>query len=103
MATRKTLPTKASVRTFIDEIADQRRRRDCQAILAMMTKATGLKPVMWGESIVGFGEHDYSYPDTPHKSTRWFEAGFSPRKAAVAVYLMGRFDAAAAKQLGLRA
>ena len=103
MATRKTLPTKASVRAFIDEIADDRRRRDCQTILAMMTKATGRKPVMWGASIVGFGEYDYSYPATPHKSTRWFQAGFSPRKAALTVYLMGGFDAAAAQQLGLRA
>ena len=103
MATRKTLPTKASVRAFIDGIADERRRRDCQGMLTMMTKATGLKPVMWGASIVGFGEHDYSYPDTPHKSTRWFQAGFSPRKAALALYLMGGFDAKAAQQLGLRA
>ena len=100
---RKTLPTRASVPAFIAAIPDARRRRDCETMRDMMTRATGCKAVMWGTAIVGFGEHDYSYPETPDRSTRWFQAGFSPRKAALTVYLMGGIDPALVQALGLRA
>jgi hypothetical protein len=63
-----------------------------------MTKATKAKPVMWGPAIVGFGDHEYTGANG--KSTRWFQAGFSPRKHALALYLMGGSDKALVAELG---
>lgn len=87
MAELKTKATKASVSEFINAITDVQRRRDCKALVAMMTRATGSKPVMWGPSIVGFGDHVYQ--GSNGKSMKWFAAGFSPRKSALSLYLMG--------------
>ena len=91
MAELKTKKTKASVSQFINAIEDEQKRKDCKTLVAMMTKATKAKPVMWGPAIVGFGDHDYF--GASGKATKWFEVGFSPRKAALSLYLMGGKDA----------
>lgn len=98
MAELKTKATKASVAQFINAIEDDQKRKDCKTLLAMMTKATKVKPVMWGPAIVGFGNHDYF--GASGKPTRWFEVGFSPRKAALSLYLMGGKDAKLLAKLG---
>jgi hypothetical protein len=87
MAELKTRATKASVAAFINAIEDDDRRKDCKEIAAMMTRATKSKATMWGPSIVGFGDHEYQ--GSNGKSQKWFQAGFSPRKAALTLYLMG--------------
>lgn len=88
MAELKTKATKASVSQFINAIKEEGRRRDCKALVAMMTKATKAKPKMWGTAIVGFGDYRYRSPATGREGD-WFEAGFSPRKAALTLYLLG--------------
>ncbi len=100
MAELKTKATKASVSAFINAIDDEQRRKDCKAVAAMMQKATGAKPKMWGPSIVGFG--DFSYVDKAKQHHQWFQCGFSPRKQALTLYLMGGYpkDPATAKKLG---
>lgn len=90
MAELKTQKTQASVAQFIDTIEDDQKRKDSKALVAMMTKATKSKPVMWGSAIIGFGDHDYF--GASGKATKWFEVGFSPRKAALSLYLMGGKD-----------
>ena len=45
---------------------------------------------MWGSSIVGFG--DFSYTNASGHENDWFLAGFSPRKAALTLYIYGGFD-----------
>ena len=87
MAELKTKATKASVSQFINAIPDADRRKDCKALVSMMSKATGSKPRMWGPAIVGFGDYHYKY-DTGREAD-WFETGFSPRKQALTLYLMG--------------
>src|SRR5262245_21999184 len=98
MAELKTKATKASVTKFVDAIADDQKRKDCKTLLTMMKKATGAKPVMWGPAIVGFGDHDYY--GASGKPTRWFQVGFSPRKAALSLYLMGGKDEKLLAKLG---
>jgi len=98
MAELKTKATKARVKDFIDSIDGDERRKDCREIAAMLQKVTKAKPVMWGSSIVGFGEMDYF--NSAGKSNKWFLAGFSPRKAALTVYLMGGRDQALLDKLG---
>ena len=100
MAELKTQKTNASVAKFINAIEDEQRRKDCKAIAAMMRKATKAKPKMWGPSIVGFG--DFAYVDKAKQQHQWFQCGFSPRKQALTLYLMGGYpkDSTTAKKLG---
>jgi hypothetical protein len=100
MAELKTKKTGASVAEFINAIEDDERRKDCKAIAALMQKATKSKPAMWGTSIVGYGK--FEYVDKARQTHQWFQCGFSPRKAALTLYLMGGYpkDAASLKKLG---
>ena len=98
MAEMKTKATKNSVSKFINTIDDPARRKDCKDLVAMMEKATKAKPVMWGPAIIGLG--DYEYESASKKPTKWFQVGFSPRKAALSLYLMGGTDDALLAKLG---
>ncbi len=86
MAELKTKKQVASVEAFLARIEDPRMRDDCRAVAAMMQKATGKRPAMWGTSIVGFGDYHYVY--ATGREGDWFELGFSPRKANLTLYLM---------------
>jgi hypothetical protein len=98
MAEPKTKATKASVSQFINAIEDDARRKDCKTLVAMMSKASKAKPVLWGSAIVGFGDHEYF--GASGKPTKWFKVGFSPRKQALSLYLMGGKDAKLLAKLG---
>ncbi len=82
----KTRPNDASVAAFLNGIADERRRKDAFAVLALMKKITKTQPRMWGGSIVGFGLRHYQYASG--RGGDWFLVGFSPRKAALVLYFM---------------
>ncbi|MBX3635113.1 MAG: DUF1801 domain-containing protein [Rubrivivax sp.] len=90
MAELKTRPTAEAPAAFVAAIADPVRRADCQQLLAMMSRATGAPPRMWGSSIVGFGSYRYRYA-SGHEG-EWCEVGFSPRKGDLSVYLMAGLD-----------
>jgi hypothetical protein len=90
MAELKTKPTAASVAAFIDSITDDTRREDCRTVLRLMKNATRAQPRMWGPSIVGFGSYHYKYDSG--REGDWFEAGFSPRKNDLTLYLMSGLD-----------
>jgi hypothetical protein len=90
MAEPKTQATKASVKAFLDAVPDERRRRDAQAVDALMREVTGEKPVLWGASIVGYGR--YTQLNARGKGVDWPIVGFSPRKAALVLYVMPGFD-----------
>jgi hypothetical protein len=98
VAELKTRATKASVTQFLRDITDDARRADCKTVIEMMTRATKSKPVMWGPAIIGFGDHEYTGANG--KSNRWFQVGFSPRKHALTLYLMGGWDKALLEKLG---
>ncbi len=100
MTELKTQRTKASVAAFLSAIDDPDRRKDARTLAALFRKATGKAPAMWGPVIVGYGE--ISYEGASGRSGVWFPVGFSPRKAALTVYLMGGVKAhpALLKQLG---
>jgi hypothetical protein len=87
MASQKTLPTGDSADRFIASVPDERRRADAQRLSGLLSEWTGEEPAMWGASIVGFGKYRYRY-DSGHEGTAPL-VGFSPRKAALVVYLVG--------------
>lgn len=85
----KTKATETSVADFIAAVPDERRREEAAVIDAMHRRVTGLEPKLWGPSIIGYGSYDYKY-DSGREGTMC-RGGFSPRKAAMTVYLMGNY------------
>lgn len=85
----KTKATEVPVADFIAAVPEARRREEAGVIDAMHRRVTGLDPKMWGPSIIGYGSYDYTY-DSGHSGTMC-RAGFSPRKAAMTLYLMGHY------------
>ena len=88
LAEIKTKETAASVTDFINAVADEQKRKDSFVVLDLMEKATGDSAKMWGTSLIGFGNLRYKSPNT-EREVDWFKLGFSPRKAALTLYLMG--------------
>ena len=92
MASRdlKTRRTDADVGAFLDSIPDPARRADAKAACAMLEKIMRRAPRMWGENIVGFGEHKYR--TRASGESEWFVAGVSPRKGYLALYFMPGYN-----------
>lgn len=90
MAELKTQENDRSVKSFLDAVEPEQRRQDCYTILAIMEKATGSAPKMWGDSIVGFGRYHYKYASG--REGDWMLSAFSPRKQNLTLYIMAGFD-----------
>jgi hypothetical protein len=85
MAENKTRPRNASAVSFLAGVKHAQRRKDGEELLAMMEKATGEPPVMWGPSIIGFGKYHYVYESGREGDI--MIAGFSPRASSQVLYL----------------
>jgi len=81
----KTKPTEISVDDFIKANATDQKREDCYTLIHLMEKLTGKKAKMWGSSIVGFDSYHYKYT-SGHEGDSCI-LGFSPRKAAISLYV----------------
>jgi hypothetical protein len=101
LAKIKTKPTAASAEDFISKVPDEQKRKDSFVLLELMKKASGEKPVLWSNSIIGFGMKRYKSPTTG-REVDWLRVGFAPRKANLSLYLMtsAKERAAALKKLG---
>jgi len=85
----KTTANNASVADFLSALPDPRQRADAQALDALYRRVTGLEPKMWGPNIVGYGSYEYRYESG--RAGTMCKAGFSPRKAALTLYLAGSY------------
>jgi hypothetical protein len=85
MAENKTQATAASVEAFLDTVPDEQRRTDARTVAALMAKVSGQPAAMWGPAIVGFGKYRYKYDSG--RVGEMCRIGFSPRKAALTLYL----------------
>src|SRR4026207_1729099 len=86
LAEIKTKPTTASVQDFINNVKDEQKRKDSFVLLEMMKKASGEEPVLWSNSLIGFGNKRYKSPTTG-REVDWLRIGFAPRKANLSLYL----------------
>ena len=82
----KTKPTKVDPRAFVEAVEHKTRREDGLVLLDFFDRITGLKPVMWGPSLIGYGRYKYEY-ESGH-SGEMLLTGFSPRKASQSLYVM---------------
>lgn len=80
---QKTLPTGVPVEEFLATL-DARRSAEGAELVALFSAATGAEPVMWGPSMIGFGQYAYRYA-SGHEGI-WPRAAFSPRKAKLSLY-----------------
>lgn len=90
MTVLKTQKNDASVTAFLDSIEDEKKRQDSYTILELMQEVTGADPVMWGTSIVGFGNYHYKYASG--REGDWMQVAFSPRKQNLTLYITGGFE-----------
>lgn len=87
MAELKTKATNADVREFINSFSDtEQKRKDSFELVSLMQECTGYTPKMWGPSIIGFGSYHYKYERSKQEGD-WPLVGFSPRKAAISLYV----------------
>lgn len=81
----KTKKTEANVEDFLNAVEDEQKREDSREIAGLMEKATGVKPKIWGDAIIGFGTRHLKYDSG--RELDWMEIGFSPRQANLTLYL----------------
>jgi Domain of unknown function (DU1801) len=81
-----TKPTKVSPAAFISKLPNEQQRKDARELVAMMRKASGKPPKMWGPSIIGFGSYHYIYDSGREGDI--CRIGFSPRKPSLVLYIM---------------
>ncbi|MFN3556366.1 MAG: DUF1801 domain-containing protein [Bacteroidales bacterium] len=87
MAELKTKQTNEDVLAFINSFADtEQKRQDSYELLKLMQDFTGSEPKMWGASIIGFGTYHYK-SERSRQEGDWPLIGFSPRKAAISLYV----------------
>lgn len=87
MAELKTKQTNQDVIEFINSFADtEQKRQDSFELLKLMQEFTGYEPKMWGPSIIGFGSYHYK-SERSRQEGDWPLVGFSPRKAAISLYV----------------
>ncbi|MEC3879638.1 DUF1801 domain-containing protein [Parapedobacter sp. 10938] len=87
MAELKTKPTEADVHAFINAFVDsEQKRKDSFELLDLMREFTGYEPQMWGASMIGFGSYHYK-SERSRQEGDWPLVGFSPRKAAISLYV----------------
>ncbi len=90
MAELKTLKNKVSALAFINTVVDPVQKQDALTLLKVMKEVTGEKPMMWGTSIIGFGEYHYKSERSTQEGD-WPLTAFSPRKQNLTVYIMPGF------------
>ena len=90
MAELKTAANDGDVEAFLAGIGDPVRQADARAVCELMSRVTGQPPVMWGGSIVGFGQRHLVYDSG--RELDYMVVGFSPRKAATTLYLAGSLE-----------
>ena len=90
MAEIKTKENNTSVEDFINSTKNDQKIKDAFELLKIFIQITGEKPKMWGSSIIGFGKYHYKSSRSSQEGD-WPLTGFSPRKQALTIYIMGGF------------
>jgi len=89
MGTIKTTVNDASVEDFINSVTDKTKVQDSFTLLELFKKITGEKPMMWGTSIIGFGQYHYK-SERSRQEGDWPLFAFSPRRQSLTLYIMPR-------------
>ena len=91
MSELKTRKSDDNVLDFLQSIDNNQRRKDATELLTIFGRATNMKPAMWGNNIIGYGQYHYKSERSSQEGD-WPLTGFSPRKATMTVYIMPGFE-----------
>lgn len=87
MAELKTKRNEADVMQFLKDYTNtDQKYQDSLELIDIMQKLSGFPPKMWGSSIIGFGSYHYKSERSSQEGD-WPLIGFSPRKAAISLYV----------------
>ena len=87
MSELKTRPTDSDVYHFIQTFAtSEQKRQDSLVLLKLMRELSGFEAKIWGPTIIGFGSYHYK-SERSRQEGDWPLIGFSPRKAAISLYV----------------
>ena len=86
MSQNKTAPTDQTVQAFIASVEPAAKQDDARVLDRLFREVTGFQPVMWGPSIIGYGQYHYVYDSG--RQGDFLATGFSPRKARHSIYIM---------------
>ena len=82
----KSKKNKLSVTAYLNSIEPTSARKEAKLIAKTFKDVTGVKPKMWGASIVGYGE--YTYSRSNGDVGEYMASGFSIRKSGPTIYIM---------------
>ncbi|MFA4868636.1 MAG: DUF1801 domain-containing protein [Pedobacter sp.] len=83
----KTTQTESSVEEFIDAFTSTpQKKQDGFELLKLMKEHTGYEAKMWGPTMIGYGVYHYK-SEKSRQEGDWPLVGFSPRKAAISLYI----------------
>ena len=85
-AENKTQVTTVDPVEFIKTVESDKRRADAETLLSFFNRVTGMKPQMWGPSLIGYGRYHYKYESG--REGDMLLTGFSPRKQNLSLYIM---------------
>lgn len=85
-AENKTKPSEIDPKAFIAKVEPAKKQADAEVLLDFFSRVTGLKPKMWGPSIIGYGRYHYKYESG--REGDFMLTGFSPRKQNLTLYIM---------------
>ncbi|MDC7694864.1 DUF1801 domain-containing protein [Asticcacaulis sp. DXS10W] len=85
MAEPKTQPTDADPAAFLDARAPEKMRADAHTLLGLFAEVTGEPPVVWGTSLIGYGQYSYLSGKT---RVPWPLSAFAARSAALTLYVL---------------
>ncbi|NGM62734.1 DUF1801 domain-containing protein [Sphingobacterium sp. SGG-5] len=85
MVKNKTMYTAESVLDFIENLEHAQKREDSYDLVKLMESVSGEGARMFGPSIIGFGKYHYTYASGHEGEAPLI--GFSPRKAAISLYV----------------
>lgn len=96
----KTKPGPETVEEVLTACTDVRRRDDARAVVELMREVTGVEPVVWAGTMIGFGHQPYTTSDGVTRD--YFAVGLAARKAALTLYGLTYDDSSAdlLEQLG---
>jgi hypothetical protein len=90
MAENKTKATDVNVEEFISRADNEVKRKDSFLLVDFFKSITGYEPIMWGPTIIGFGQYHYKYA-SGHEGDMPI-AAFSPRKDSIVLYFSPEFE-----------
>lgn len=90
MSENKTKATNVSVDSFIAGIENERQREESKVLVKLLKDVTKLEPLMWGPTMIGFGDYHYEYESG--RTGDMFKVGFAPRTGKFALYGIENFE-----------